>query len=432
MNLLQNPNVNNYLSKVCEQIKWQEVHASIKAELVGHLEDQIYEFTSKGMPTEIAITEAIKQMGDPVSLGIQLHQTHKPRIDWKLIFFTILFAGFGLFTLYTIQANEILTHGHSFFYKTIFYTIMGAIILVLVSISDYRKFQKMSGFLYAATIGIWILALLFGNSSNGLPFLVMGPFSINIAAISPYLLTLALAGLLVNCRWKESKSVIIIATLFLIPVFLYLVSSCFSGLLLFTSALIILLYLSRAKLYQIMLILAITIVPTLLGIILVPYRLERLVTYFNPQGDLTGAGYLYIQISEAIKNAGFFGQGFNLSALPELHTDFVFTYITYSLGWIAGLILILITLIFFAHLFKTFKKTKNDYGSLLIAGLATLLLVQTFWHILMNLGCLPIMEMSLPFISYGGSQLIVQMMVLGVILSVYRLKDIELFSNNLH
>lgn len=95
------------------------------------------------------------------------------------------------------------------------------------------------------------------------------------------------------------------------------------------------------------------------------------------------------------------------------------------------MLLLILLLGFFIYLFGTVKQANHEYGSLLIAGLATLLLIQSLWHIFMNLGWLPVTGMSLTFISYGGSQILVQMLVLGIILSVYRLKDIVLLSERL-
>ncbi|MGI5911068.1 MAG: FtsW/RodA/SpoVE family cell cycle protein [Syntrophomonadaceae bacterium] len=429
MSLYQNHDVTEYLEKVCDQVKCKEIHPALKSELLNHIEERSEDLLAQGVPPEEAIRQAVKDMGDPVSVGKQLHQTHKPKTDWWLLLFTALFLGFGLFTLYTIQFNNLLTYDLGVFYKSIFYAVLGGALLILVSRIDYRKFQPISAYVYVFTIGIWILTLLDGPSVAGLPYLVVGPFSINIAAISPYLLTIALAGLLVKCDWNDRKSLIKGGILFIIPVLLYIASPCLSGLLLFTSAFFVLMLLSRAKYWQIAAIMAFPVLTTLLAVISHPYRLQRFTIFLNPQVDPSGAGYLYIKITEVLKAAGLFGQGFNLSVLPELHTDFVFTYIVYTFGWLAGILFFFLVVGFLVHLFKTAKIVRNEYGSLLIAGLSTLLLVQTLWHILMNLGWLPITGMSLPFISYGGSQLVVQMLALGMILAAYRLKDIVLLTN---
>lgn len=429
MSLYQNHDVTEYLEKVCAQVKCKEIHPALKSELLNHVEERSDDFIAQGMPLEEAIKQAVKEMGDPVSVGRQLHQTHKPQTDWWLLLFTVLFLGFGLFILYTIQFNNILRYDLKVFYKSSFYALLGGILLILVSRLDYRKFQPISAYIYVLTIVIWLFTLLFGKSVAGLPFLAAGPFSINIAAISPYLLIIALTGLLAKCDWNDRKSLIKVGILNIIPVFLYISSPCLAGLLLFSSAFLVLMLVSRAKYWQIAAIMALPAITALLAIISHPYHLQRFTAFLNPQADPGGAGYLYIQVTEALKAAGLWGQGFNLSALPELHTDFVFTYIVYTFGWLAGILLLLLVIGFLIHLFKISKIVHNAYGSALIAGLSTLLLVQALWHILMNLGWLPITGMSLPFISYSGSQLLVQMLVLGMILAVYRLKDIVLITS---
>jgi cell division protein FtsW (lipid II flippase) len=309
---------------------------------------------------------------------------------------------------------------------------MGLVVLIGVSISDYRKWQSSSIYIYVFTIIGWLLSLKFGLFLNGLPYLIIGPFSINIVNITPYLLVIAIAGILVNYDWNNTKAWLKSLVLFIIPIILFLASSSFSGMIIFASGFVVIMYFSGARLYQIASILALPMITGILTIISQPYRLDRLTMFLKPQADLNGTGYHYMQIGEAIKDAGYFGQGFNISsyAIPELHTDFVFTYIVFTFGWIAGILILFASLALFVHVFQTVKKIKNEYGSLLIIGLSTILLVQIIWHILMNLGCLPITAMGLPFMSYGGSQLLIQMLVVGILLSVYRLKDVVLITNS--
>ncbi len=426
MNLQRDPNINEFLDTVCAQVKCREVHSALKTELLNHMEDRIEDLTGKGIPIKEAIPQAIKDMGDPVSIGIQLAHTHRPKIHWRLIIVTLLFLGFGLFTLYTIQANHLLRHEIQVFYKSAFYALLGAMLLILVSRLDYRKLWPLSPYIYLITLVIWLYALISGPTVAGLPYLLIGPWAINLGAVTPYFLIAASAGLLLKCDWNDRKSYLISGALFIIPLMLYLASSCLSGLLLFGGAFLVLVWRSGGKKLHISLLMALLLIPAVLKIIAQPYRLERITGFLNPQADPGGAGYLYLQLDQAIRSAGLLGHGFNLSALPELHTDFVFAYIVYSFGWLAAMLLLMLVLGFFIYLFGTVKQANHEYGSLLIAGLATLLLIQSLWHIFMNLGWLPVTGMSLPFISYGGSQLLVQMLVLGIILSVYRLKDMVL------
>lgn len=140
---------------------------------------------------------------------------------------------------------------------------------------------------------------------------------------------------------------------------------------------------------------------------------------------------MYILIKEIFSKSGWFGHGLNnniyiYKSLPRAHTDLVFPFLVYSLGWLFGMILCLILMIFILRVsFNTFK-TKDKFGRLLVIGGATLFAIPACWNILMGIGAIPIMGVSLPFISYGGSMLLFYSAILGLILNVYRRKDIIL------
>ena len=158
------------------------------------------------------------------------------------------------------------------------------------------------------------------------------------------------------------------------------------------------------------------------------YLFTRLSAFINPDADPNGAGYMYMAVRNVLAEAGWFGNGLNndlnFQLLPEAHTDFAFPFLVYSLGWAFGIVLCLILLIFISRISKNAFKTKDLYGRLIVIGGAVLFAVPTTWNILMGFGIVPIMEVSLPFISYGGSAILFYAAVLGFILNVYRRKDI--------
>lgn len=138
---------------------------------------------------------------------------------------------------------------------------------------------------------------------------------------------------------------------------------------------------------------------------------------------------MYILVKDILSNSGWFGHGLyndiNIQQLlPAAHTDFVFPYLVYSLGWLFGVFLCTILLIFISRISINSFKTKDQFGRLLVIGGAALFTVPTCWNVLMGFGIVPIMGVSLPFISYGGSMLLFYSAILGLILNVYRKKDI--------
>jgi cell division protein FtsW (lipid II flippase) len=152
------------------------------------------------------------------------------------------------------------------------------------------------------------------------------------------------------------------------------------------------------------------------------YVIKRLVVFLNPVADPLGNGYLNIQLSKVISHSGFLGQGltFTPQVLPELHTDFIFAFITYTFGWIASFLLIALVVGFLVRIALIAGQIKIHYGKLLISGFVSILAIQFLWNILMNLGLAPISGVGLPFISYGGSQLVLNAATVGIISSIYR------------
>ena len=119
--------------------------------------------------------------------------------------------------------------------------------MILVSRLDYRKLWPLSPYIYLITLVIWLYALISGPTVAGLPYLLIGPWAINLGAVTPYFLIAASAGLLLKCDWNDRKSYLISGALFIIPLMLYLASSCLSGLLLFGGAFLVLVWRSGGK-----------------------------------------------------------------------------------------------------------------------------------------------------------------------------------------
>lgn len=123
--------------------------------------------------------------------------------------------------------------------------------------------------------------------------------------------------------------------------------------------------------------------------------------------------------------AGLWGKGltFDGRMLPEIHTDFMFTYIVYTFGWIAGVLLAALVVLFLVRISIIAFHVKSSYGKLLIGVLVAVFAVQFVWNILMNLSLAPIAGVSLPFISYGNSQFIIDMAAIGLISNIYKQRN---------
>ncbi len=144
------------------------------------------------------------------------------------------------------------------------------------------------------------------------------------------------------------------------------------------------------------------------------YRMDRIFSWSSSSGlQLTNS-------LTAIGSAGLFGHGFNNTPIyfPEMQTDFIFAVFTSNFGLIGSLLLIALIIFFDLNLISTVNKTTNMYDKYSIGGILAVLLFQQVYNISMTIGLLPIMGITLPFISYGGSSLLSYMLLLGIIFNI--------------
>jgi len=154
------------------------------------------------------------------------------------------------------------------------------------------------------------------------------------------------------------------------------------------------------------------------------YQKERIISFIQPQLEPLGMGWSQQQAKIAIGSAGLFGQGIGKGSqtqygfLPEPQTDFIFAAIAEETGLIGVSVLLFLFLILVWRILKIAFLSQSNFPRLFAAGFAILLVCQIFIHIGMNLGILPIIGIPLPLVSYGGSNLIVTFIGLGILQSL--------------
>src|ERR1700722_12188379 len=158
-------------------------------------------------------------------------------------------------------------------------------------------------------------------------------------------------------------------------------------------------------------------------IVRVPYRLERVQTFFSPGTDPQGHGFQLLQSLIAIGSGGFSGVGLmesrqKLFFLPEAHTDFIFSIISEELGFIGAVIVIILFAVYGWRGFVAAMKAPDDFGRLLGIGITTMIVGQALVNLSVVLGLLPTKGIPLPFIIYGGSSVMGRLLATGVLLNI--------------
>lgn len=157
-----------------------------------------------------------------------------------------------------------------------------------------------------------------------------------------------------------------------------------------------------------------------------PHQQKRIQSFIDPNSDPLGSGYNSIQAKVAIGSGGFFGKGFlqgnqtQLQYIPEQWTDFIYCVVGEEFGFIGSIIVLALFLYLFLRILKIASTTKDEFLSLSLIGFLSVYVIHFIINIGMVVGILPVIGIPLPFVSYGGSSLLVNMIMLGIIANVYR------------
>jgi rod shape determining protein RodA len=160
--------------------------------------------------------------------------------------------------------------------------------------------------------------------------------------------------------------------------------------------------------------------------VLKPHQQKRILTFLDPSSDPLGSGYNALQAKVAVGSGGIFGKGFlhgnqtQLRFIPEQWTDFIYCVIGEEFGFIGSIIVISCFFIIFIRLLKLSSNAKDPFSVLVIIGVLALLFSHFAINVGMNLGITPVIGLPLPFLSYGGSSLLVTMIMIGIVLNIYK------------
>lgn len=423
--LSQHPKVFQFMQQVCAPVKARELHSEIKLELMNHLADIVDERMNEHGDKEEAIEHAINQMGDPVLIGKQFHKAHRPRMEWRLLGITIIFIALGLIAMYGTQLALVNMYPETLLFAKIVFTSIGILLLVFFYYFDYRKLRPYSWVLYFLILLLMVITIFSDYRVNGSPYLSIGPISINFISLSPYLFVIALAGIMSSPKWKELGIIKKLLLFVLLPSFVYIKFplSFFS---VYFLSFMVLVYFNKKNWKEFIGILTAFI--TFCLIILITseqYIKDRVISVFNPLHDPLGSGYQVLKSIEAIRSAGIWGKGYgsSLATLPYVHHEMIFTYLIYSLGWLMGVAIVIAVLFFVFSVAGIAKRSFDHYGKMLVIAILTVFTIKFFWNMLMSVGLMPMTGLSFPFISFGSTHYILELAFVGVILSVYRRKN---------
>jgi|GEM_PF-792075 len=421
----QHPQVQHFLQAVCQPVRATKLHSDIQEELLSHIEPQVQEHIELGLSKEEAVKAALTGMGDPAHIGKGFDNAHRPRTDWALLIPLLLFAGTGTLIYYGISLGNP-KYANLFTAKAIF-TLAGLAIMAALWAADYERLKKYAE--HSFGIGIAILALgslsAFTTEINGQAgwFLIGGYFVIYAPSIAILPLIIGLAGARAAKVWSWRSAIGELAYRGALPLLLSLGLKAHIWAAIYAAVFMVHVWLTkRNKLQALAIISGMTVV---LACVVLNSRtlLIRLTAFF--QNDQQGAGYFAARSMDAMSSAGWLGQGFGASgnAMKFSYSDSVLPYFMYSFGWAAGYALILLVIVFVYKLLLSVLFIKDDFGKRMAAGITAMLAIQFIWPLLKIFGYAPFSDIDFPFLSHGGSAQFIQYAMIGLLLGIYRRRD---------
>lgn len=351
------------------------------------------------------------------------------QFDWILIVSALLLVGIGLLSLYSSSLGR---NDFSNFQKQLIFAIIGIFLMALFSFLDYRTLKNQANLtliLYFFCLSALIGLFFFAPEIRGVKsWYKVGGISFDPAEFTKLVLVLFLAKYfsLRHVELYNIYHIFLSGFYILIPTALIALQPNMGSALILASLWAIILIISGIKLKLFLTLCFLGILIMTLGwfFLLQDYQKERLIGFVLPAADPLGINWNQNQARIAIGSGGIFGQGFGRGSqtqygfLPEPQTDFIFSAIAEEFGLAGVAIIFLLLIIAISRIIKIAVDSQSNFPRLFAAGFAILLVIQIFINIGMNLSLLPVIGISLPLISYGGSGLIITFMGLGILQNI--------------
>jgi len=305
---------------------------------------------------------------------------------------------------------------------------IGLFLLFTFTFLDYRVWKDVAWFFYIFTIILLVAVLILGYTVFGAQrWIDLGFFRFQPAELAKLSLVFVLARYFSKVKPAifPIRSLIVSGIITAVPVFLVSLQPDIGSAAVFVFVWLALLLLSGLKARFFALFAGIVALFTpLIWFLLKDYQRQRILTFLEPEKDVLGAGYNVVQSKIAIGSGGIWGRGLGqgpqsqLDYLPVQHTDFIFAVLAEGLGFVGALITLGLFAVVFWRGFRTSKLAQDEFGMYAAVGITAFLLFQVFINIGMNLGIVPVTGIPLPFLSYGGSAIVVSLWGIGVIESI--------------
>lgn len=350
------------------------------------------------------------------------------KIDKPLLAVTLLLTAAGVMILYatTVKAAGLSIEVDA--PNQLIFAILGLAGMIALTIIDYRIWLRLSGLAYAASIVLLLIVDIAGQTALGATrWINLGFFQFQPSEMAKIALILILAKLLSQNydRLEQPRYLLQSIIITAIPTALVLAQPDLgTALVLLVTWFVMILVSPVPKGYVLALVVAgILMVPIGLQF-LQPYQRDRLTTFMNPASDPLGRGFNVVQASIAVGSGQLMGRGLGagsqsqLNFLPSQHTDFIFAVMAEKLGFIGASLILLLFTVLLARMIIIANRSRDRFGMFVAVGITTMFMFHILVNVGMNMGIMPVTGIPLPFVSYGGTSLIVALGAIGLLQSI--------------
>ena len=348
--------------------------------------------------------------------------------DWTLLALVLGICAVGIINIYS-AGYSIGDRPFPLYLKQIQWVLVGLAFMLFIYFIDYRVINEAAYIIYGISIVLLIIVFLHGYTMRGSQrWISIFGFTFQPSELMKLTVIMALARYFDDHKSHEPynlKELFIPIVIVLLPFLLILKQPDLGTALVIIAVTATIIFFIGVNWKSLAIVGSAALILMPIGWhFLKPYQKERLMTFLNPDNDPLGAGYHIIQSMIAVGSGGIFGKGFlmgsqtQLKFLPEQQTDFVFSVFAEEWGFIGAFILIVMFMCLILWGLKIALHSRDLLGTLLAFGITALISWEIFINMGMVLGIVPVVGIPLPFLSYGGSAMIVLMAMIGLLMNV--------------
>lgn len=361
-------------------------------------------------------------------------KSHRLSFDLPLITASTLLVIFGLAMIYdasVVAAYRDFGDKLYYFKNQLVWATLGFMALTIFSFVDYHKLVKIAPTLFILALLLLAIVLIPGIGSKiygARRWINIAGFSFQpseLAKLALIFYQTSIISKLQNWRIRIWDALYVLFLPTFLAIALVLAEPDLGTALIFAGITFVIYFVGQAPIWHLAILVPILTIGSLIAIVVEPYRLTRLKTFLNPNFDPQGASYQINQILIALGSGGLLGVGVGASTgkfdfIPEVHSDAIFAIVAEELGFIGAILVITVLLFLILRGIAIAKNAKDFQGRLLAIGLTALIASQTILNLASIVALIPLTGIPLPFISYGGSSLLVTMSAIGILNNIKR------------